>query len=292
MAIIKLMRKDEVEMVANFISEFNQGEEAHIGYCGKDSSEIAHSLKEDITDITYNNSFLTLLEDGNLIGVLGFDADLESKSAEIWGPFIKENKWDVVNSMWEKMLELLPNEINSIHMFPNKQNKNVLELANKLSFVKHSDQTILTFDRNRQEDLEEVPLVELTEEYIAEMVDIHDTAFPNTYYSGQQILDRLNEDRKAFIIETNHQLCGYIYVEVEPTYGEASIEFFAVKESERGKGIGCQLLNVALKWIFTYESIESITLCVNLSNKNAIHLYKKVGFLHSHDLCFFTKQLC
>lgn len=291
MAEIELMKYNEVDIVADFISEINKIEESNIGYCGKDSLEIVHALREDISDIPYNNSFLTVYEEGELIGVLGFDADLENNSAEIWGPFVKKNKWDVVNTLWNKMIGLLPDEINSISMFPNKQNKQVLQLAKDLSFNRHSDQTILKFNRNRITELDAVSILELKEEYFTEMKQLHDKYFPNTYYSGQQIINRLNEERKVFIIVDNSQLCGYIYVEAEPAYGEASIEFFAVKESERGKGIGSKLLTIALKWLFTIESIKSITLCVNSSNQNAISLYKKVGFQHIHELCFFTRNV-
>lgn len=289
---IELMKNNEVELVSSFISEINSIEESHIGYCGIDPLEIAHSLREDITDIAYNNSFLTVYEEeGKLIGVLGFDADLESKSAEIWGPFIKENKWDVVSSLWKKMIALLPKEIESISMFPNKKNRKVLQLAKDHAFNRHSDQTILEFNRGRIKELKEITILEIEEKYYGEMKDLHDQSFPKTYYSGQDIISRINEDRKVFIVVNNDKLSGYIYVEAEPAYGEASIEFFAVKESERGKGIGSKLLTVALKWLFTFESMESITLCVNSSNQNAINLYKKVGFQQAHELCFFNKNL-
>ncbi|MBE4909876.1 GNAT family N-acetyltransferase [Bacillus luteolus] len=287
---ISTIKNEEVVSVAKFISQINRIEESHIGYCGKDYLEVAHSLSEDVTDIPYNNSFLTVYDDEELIGVLGFDADLESNSAEVWGPFVKEDKWDIVTSLWEKMIELIPDEINSISMFPNKENRKVLQLANDLSFNRHSDQTILNFNRERTKELEEVSIIELTEDYYLELVQLHDNSFPNTYYSGQQIVNRLNDYRKVFIIVNDGQLCGYIYVEAEPSYGEASIEFFTVRESERGKGIGRILLTVALKWLFTIDSINSITLCVNSDNQNAINLYKKVGFQLIHELCFFTKS--
>lgn len=291
MAKIEVMKNYEIDIVANFISEMNKIDESHIGFCGKDRLEIAHSLREDLSDITYNNSFLTVYEEDELIGVLGFDADLESNSAEIWGPFIKGTNWEVVNQLWNRMIELLHDDINSISMFPNKLNKQVLQLAKDLSFNKHSDQTILNFNQNRITELVEVSIVELKEEYFEEMKKLHDKFFPNTYYSGQQIINRLNEDRKVFIIINDGQLDGYIYVEAEPAYGESSIEFFAVQESERGKGIGSKLLTAALKWLFSIESIKSITLCVNSSNQNAINLYKKVGFQQIHELCFFTKNI-
>ncbi|WP_226678437.1 GNAT family N-acetyltransferase [Mesobacillus jeotgali] len=291
MVQIEFMKNDEVDIVAKFISEINSVEESHIGYCGKDPKEIAYSLRKDISDIPCDHSFLTVYEEGGLIGVLGFDADLESNSAEIWGPFVKGDRRDIVSPLWNRMIQLFPEEINSISLFPNSKNKQVLQLANDFSFTRHSDQTILNFNRYRTAELDEVPILELKEEYFKEMKQLHDQSFPDTYYNGQQIIARLNEDRKVFIIFKNGHLSGYIYVEAQPEYGEASIEFFAVEESERGKGIGRELLTVALKWLFTIESIESITLCVNSSNQNAINLYKKVGFQHVHDLCFFTKSL-
>lgn len=291
MVKIEFVKTDEVDIVANFISEINSVEESHIGYCGKDPKGIAYSLREDISDIPCDNSFLTVYEEGGLIGVLGFDADLESNSAEIWGPFVKGDRWDIVNPLWNKMIELMPEEINSISLFPNGKNKQVLQLANDFSFTRHSDQTILNFNRNRMDELDEVPILELKEEFFTEMKQMHDQSFPDTYYNGQQIIDRLNEDRKVFMIVKNGHLSGYIYVEAQPAYGEASIEFFAVGESERGKGLGSELLTVALKWLFTIESIKSITLCFNSSNQNAIRLYKKVGFEQLHELCFFTKTL-
>ncbi|MDT8862601.1 GNAT family N-acetyltransferase [Alkalihalobacillus sp. MEB130] len=291
MTEIALMKNKEVDSVAKFISDMNKTERSHIGYCGQDWLEIAHSLREDLTDIPYNKSFFTVYDEGGLVGVLGFDADLENNSAEVWGPFIKEHKWDIVISMWKMMIELLPEEIKTISLFPNKENKKVLQLAKGLSFNRHCDQTILKFPRNKVKELKKVSLLELTEEYYVEMVQLHNNSFPNTYYNGQQIINRLNENRKVFISINAGQLCGYIYVEADPVYGEASIEFFAVKESERGKGIGGELLTVALKWLFTIESIDSITLCVNSSNQNAINLYKKIGFQQKHELCFFTKDL-
>ncbi|MDE5414368.1 GNAT family N-acetyltransferase [Alkalihalobacterium chitinilyticum] len=291
MVNISLMIEEEIKSVSAFISELNQNEHSHIGYCGKDSVEIANSMIEDITDIPYNKSFLTAYEHDELIGVLGFDADLEGNCAEIWGPFIKENKWDIVTSMWKEMSELIPDKISSISLFPNKKNNRVVKLANDLSFNKHSEQTILDFSRTRKSEIEDVSIVELSEVYFRDMIRLHDDNFPHTYISGKQIIDRRNEFRKVFIIENNNDLCGYIYVEAEPAYGEASIEFFAVKETERGKGIGRQLLLAALSWLFTINNIKSIRLCVNSNNQKAINLYKKVGFQHLHDLCFFTKEL-
>lgn len=288
---VKKINKEDIEEVSNLIAKFNHIEESHIGYCGTDKHEIANDMLEGISDVPYSDSFVGAYESNQLIGVLGFDADLKAGSAEVWGPFINADKWNLVSDMWEKMIELLPSEINSLEMFPNLKNNSVCQFAEDLSFEKRSDESILIFERNNSMEFKNAFFEELRPAYYSAMKELHDTAFPGAYYNGQQIIDRLNEQRKVFIITNEEEISGYIYVEAEPDFGEASIEFFAVEPSGRGKGTGSLLLTGALKWIFTFKSIDSITLCVNSKNKRAIKLYKKVGFQHLHDLYSFTKDI-
>ncbi|MDV2582386.1 GNAT family N-acetyltransferase [Alkalibacillus haloalkaliphilus] len=287
---IKVIEQDELGKVSSFIAELNQHEESHIGFCGKEQDEIADCMKNDMDDINYTDSFIVAYEGNELVGVLGFDADFENSNAEIWGPFIVPRKWDIVYDMWNEMTGLLTSEIDSLEMFPNLKNERACQFAKAVSFEKHSDESILTF-RNDRHELKSDFIEEMTPTYYDDMKQLHDEAFPGAYYSGQQIIKRLDEDNKVFIKTNDGVLIGYIYVEVEPKFGDGSIEFFAVKESEKGRGVGKELLTGALKWLFTYETIQSITLCVNSTNASAINLYKKAGFQHQHDLCSFTKNL-
>ncbi len=130
----KLAEKEDIKKIASFIAKINSKEESHIGYCGTNSQEIASSLMEDITDIPLNESFIIGIEDGTIIGILGFDTDLESNNAEIWGSFLKEGKWDTLAEMWSRMIEILPKEIDLISMFINKKNENCLRLADNFDF--------------------------------------------------------------------------------------------------------------------------------------------------------------
>jgi len=269
----------------------NIDEENHIAYCGNNGKEIAKSLTDCITDIPFYKCFLIAEENSGIIGILGFDPDLKNKKAEIWGPFIKETYWNISDLFWEKMTRLLPKGIEKICMFVNAKNNRCLDLANKLNFIKESEETILEIERDIAGKLYAVDLLELTEDRRDEMKTLHDKIFPGTYYSGEDIISRLNENRKVFICMNNNELTGYIYIEAEPEFGESGIEFFAVKESGRGKGSGSMLLNMALKWLFSFDSIKSVKLCVNSENKKAIKLYEKVGFKIKHQLYYFLKNV-
>jgi ribosomal protein S18 acetylase RimI-like enzyme len=284
------MTNSDIDEVSMLISDFNTNEESYIGYCGTEVQEIANSFVEDLTDVPYTESFVVAYEKDELVGVLGFDASLENDSAEIWGPFEKENKWKWVTMLWAEMMKLLPPEINNLSMFTSNQNRRLLSFAKELGFVKQSEQTILTVSREDRHQIKDEPIVELTEEYFSEIKQLHNEVFPETYYNGQQLIDRLSPNRKVFIVKESNQLKGYIYVEAEPAFGEASIEYMAVKDLERGKGFGKQLINGAIQWLFSCEDIAIITLCVNSTNEKAIKLYKKVGFERRHDLVFLQKK--
>lgn len=287
---LTLAKKEDIKEISEFIARLNYKEESHIAYCGNDSEEIENSIMDDITDIAFDESFIIAIEDDEIIGVLGFDADIERNNAEIWGPFIEEEKWNVVTQLWDKMVELLPKEVKLLNMFINNKNNNCLELANDLKFNKVSEESIIKFERSNIGSLDEVCLIELDIDDFEAMKELHDKTFPNTYYSGEEIVSRLNIYRKVFVCKEDTKLVGYIYVESEPEFGEGNIEFFAVNESQRSKGVGSKLLKMALKWLFSFNSINSFTLCVNSGNENAINLYKKIGFKQKHQLSYFTKN--
>ncbi|QOR64944.1 GNAT family N-acetyltransferase [Cytobacillus suaedae] len=277
--------------VANFIATYNNIEESHIGYCGKEIEEIVHSLRHDYIDVPFEDSFIIAFNDeGEMLGVVGFDVDLESKTAEIWGPFIHSSYEHILNEVWEKLMNNLPAEVNVIHLFPNMKNTIVINLANQLSFEKKSSQTILCCNKDNFVKSSDRAKFELNLEDITGFIALHDQIFPNTYYSGRDIIDRLSEVNKIFISKDS-ELKGYVYVEAQPEFGEASIEFIAVAKAFQGQGIGLQLLEDALEWLFEFSTIEVISLCVDSNNPGAIALYKKAGFTQQHQLEFYSKQI-
>lgn len=282
------MEQNELEAVSIFLARINSVEESHIGFCGTDSNEIAEYIDEEIS---YMDCFITAYTNDELIAVIGFDPDYDSGDAEIWGPFIEEKSGHMIKELWGMMMENIPKEIHTLHLFPNKKNKRVCELADNQLFERKNDQAILVFHRGDRHLVQDASVDELSKEFFADMEALHDSTFPNTYYNGKQILEKINEHNKVFIITENNELCGYIYVEAEPKHGEASIEFFGVNQDKRGKGIGSKLLASALKWLFSFKTIESITLCVDSSNDNAIKLYEKVGFVLQHEMYYFMKKI-
>lgn len=73
----------------------------------------------------FNESSIVSIEDGEIIGVIGFDSDLEDNSAEIWGLFIAKSKWNIAIDLQSEMIKILPEEIKTISLFINKKMKTV-----------------------------------------------------------------------------------------------------------------------------------------------------------------------
>ncbi|NMH71630.1 GNAT family N-acetyltransferase [Bacillus sp. RO2] len=289
--IISCPSRDLIKEVASFIARLNGQSSSHIGYCGKQQKEIASSLQNDLTDVPFEKAFVLAYKEEDLVGVVGFDADFTQKTAEVWGPFVEENHQEQAIFLFQQMMQLIPSEVEKLFMFPNKENKLAVKTATNFDFIEQSKQAILIMRRNEFSSSQDAKLHLLTKEYNNEMIRLHNLAFPDTYYNGKQIINRISEHRKVFSYMRDDKLAGYIYVEVEPEFSEASIEFIAVDESFRGQNIGTELLKGAVSWIFLIEEIDELQLCVNTTNNQAIRLYQKAGFRLADELIYFKKKL-
>ncbi|WP_404431628.1 GNAT family N-acetyltransferase [Sutcliffiella horikoshii] len=290
-SVISCPLNEIIKEVAAFIAKLNGQSGSHIGYCGKQQQEISSYLQHELTDVPFGKAFVLAYKKETLIGVVGFDADFEQKSAEVWGPFVEVDHQDQAIYLFKDMLQLIPSEVEKLFMFPNKENETAITTAANFNFSKQSEQAILIMKRNDFSDSQFSKLPLLTEQRNSEMIRLHNLAFPNTYYNGEQIIKRINEHRKVFYYMREDKFAGYIYVEVEPEFSEASIEFFAVDERFRGQSIGTELLKGAVSWIFSFKEIDELRLCVNSTNNQAIRLYQKAGFKLADELYFFQKEL-
>ncbi|KMJ58052.1 hypothetical protein AB685_14655 [Bacillus sp. LL01] len=289
--IVNATARDTIDSTAEFISMLNGNAETHIGYCGKKKEEIASTLRDEFTDVPYEKSFVLAYEGDTLAGSIGFDADLEQRSAEVWGPFVARDDLDLESLLFQQMLKLIPSKVDKLYLFPNKKNVLAKKLASTNEFILKSEQTILNMDRTGGNYAKHPILEEISPKQYKEMIDLHNRTFPKTYYDGEQIIQRMTEHRKVFVVKKEDHLAGYIYVEVEPEFSEASIEFFAVDERFQGEGIGTELLKCAVAWIFSFKQMDSLQLCVNTTNSNAIRLYQKAGFQLDAELDHYEKNL-
>lgn len=59
---------------------------------------------------------------------------------------------------------------------------------------------------------------------------------------------------------------------------EEIASFIATAENSRRKGVGERLLQAAIQYIFSFQGMREIELCLDTNNDRVMKLYKKVGF--------------
>lgn len=291
--MIKIQKHPNLSDVASFIARLNLKSQHHIGYCGKKADEILHTLEENFGDVPAKDAFLIATEHNKMIGVCGFDADIERGTAEIWGPFVDHiDALQVSKILWESLSTQFPKTIQSVRLFPENDNKMVIDFAKVFSFDTVSKETILKCSKQSFSSIKNDEVITLSSNHYSSLIKLHNQLFPNTYLTGTEMVEGLNEKSIVFgVLGKCGNLLGYLYGKADPEYGEGSIEFFGVSPSSRNKGIGSSLLARGLEWLFSFQSIEEVTLCVNSDNTKAIRLYLKLGFQIDHQLTFFEKRL-
>ncbi|KZD30439.1 acetyltransferase GNAT family [Bacillus cereus] len=236
----------KVEDVASFIANMNKDAIHHVGYCGDEKKEVLHTILHDFSDIGWEKSFVVTYEDNKIIGVLGFDVDEVRKCAEIWGPFIKAENWEeVALHMWKELIEKVPFHIEKFYGFYHVENNNCARLMKNL-YAKEQDRHSIFILNNIVEQRIICNVEEALPQVFEQFIALHNHVFPNTYYEGNEIIERLSDTNKLFVSMKNGKLEGYVYVEVNPEFQEANIEFIATAENSRRKGVGERLLQKAI----------------------------------------------
>lgn len=269
----------KIEEIASFIASMNKDATQYVGYCGDEKEELLQTIIQDFSNIGWEKSFVVTYENNKIIGVLGFDVDEVKKCAEIWGPFIKAENWEeVALHMWKELIEKVPFHIEKFYGFYHVENNNCARLMNKLHAKEQGRHSIFSLSHNTVEERSICNVEEALPKVFGQFVALHNYVFPNTYYEGNEIIRRLSDTNKLFVSMKNEKLEGYVYVEVNPEFQEANIEFIATAEKSRRKGVGERLLQAAIQYIFSFQGMREIELCLNTNNDRAMKLYKKVGF--------------
>ena len=99
------------------------------------------------------------------------------------------------------------------------------------------------------------------------------------------MLEGLSDNKACFVrTDSNNEVVGYAYAEVDDTTGSATLEFVGAAEHARGRGIGADLVQTGLSWMFGFESVSETWLVVDEDNLGAQKLYERMGWTEVHRL--------
>lgn len=285
----------DVERLACFIASINGNKQQHVGYCGVKAEGILEDLKNDFSDIPLDYSFVAAYENGEMVGAVGVDIDKETKTAEIWGPFVHHADWEKVSmAMWKQLLKQLPISLDRAFGFYNIYNSRCAGFMEQLGAErKEREDVILQIIREEWKVSKEgiAGITEMTAEYFDAFRKLHQEAFPNGYYRADEIIEKLDDKNRVFLATESGTFAGYVYCEADPELCEADIHFISVCPDARNNGWGRKLISKSVDFLFSFKEINEIILCVDASNATAIRIYKNAGFTPLHQLAFFVLPL-
>lgn len=108
---------------------------------------------------------------------------------------------------------------------------------------------------------------------------LHDAVLPHTGLSGAAMLDYASRAGLVLVARApDGAVLGSLCLAIDPVLRETEVEFLAVWPEARGRGVAKSLLQAALNESFIARHYDTVNLCVDGANVNALGLYTSVGF--------------
>lgn len=288
--------------IALLIARLNQIAIHHVGYCGENAEEIIKTLSTEWEELTFSRYVTIAYEDTKIVGALLLDMDSENNSAELWGPFIDTDDYEIwcemANQMWNHTIHKQKKSKTKISSFYNIHNQNAIAWIQQWNTGHQEEYLVLTMNQeialasiyptdtviNSDKDIYIKDIQMLTEPIRTQLQLLHEKSFGDTYYSIDTIEQRLNDENKLLLLIHQEACIGYVYMESDYNFREGDIEYIAVDEHYKKQGYGTILLRQALNYLFYSTPTQEVTLCVNLDKTAVIRLYRKLGFTTKYQL--------
>lgn len=288
MDIVTLRRVDVTEALITELAAFIAGRNAvraqNIGYLGDEPAGVAAELRELEGDFTFA---VARTPAGTIGGALGMEWDPDVARAWILGPWTGEPDLpDLMDALYDAVDATVPAEIREREIFCDVANTAVRAFAVRHGFGEPTAHTILTFTRAKLAAVAPVVLPTLTPAFEGQFVALHDRAFPGTHAPAAAVLAA---GEPIWVETEGERLLGYVTLKLRPEHDDAQIDYVAVHEDARGKGVGGRLVAAGLHLAFADERITHMELVTN--NPVARRLYERVGFVLLQDMRSYRAEI-
>lgn len=279
--LVRSVQREDFESISSLIAEQNKNPETHC--IQSDTGERAQDVQRELIQLDSDSALccVAAFQDDHLIGALGSELDEELGRGWARGPFVvaEADDWGTIASaLLQGLLDLLPPSIRWLDSFLNNANRRGNDFYLQHGFRQLRLAHVYAAARPDQPRFLANPLEPLQPQQAQQFMALHEVVFPNTYATGQRILDKLGQDHQVFVCTRQDEMLGYLYAAIEEGSGDGSVEFVGVRADARGQGLGRQLLQTALQWLFEVKQVPQVTLVVNDDLTNAQSLYESVGF--------------
>jgi GNAT superfamily N-acetyltransferase len=262
-----------LEEIAAFVATRNDDDAQHIGYVGTKADDIAATFRD-----LYPGALFALARDGDgaLVGVLGAEWDLDIGRTWLYGPWGRD-----ADGMYDALRPHIPSRAAEHEVYPAVANSAVCAFAERHGFSGGTGSLTYVFTRDRLPAVPPTHLPEITTEHHAAFSALHDRVFPGTSSSAATLLERRPP---PLVAVEDGRLLGYVVLRLTPDSGEGELDYLAVEESARGRGLGRTLVQAAVHQAFDDERMTSLELSTNADNETGQRLYESVGFVRGRPM--------
>lgn len=277
MYTIRKPRFDELDVLVDFITAAQARPDSrclHLDWTPE-------GIRADVQDLDepFQEAFRFACEGETIVGVLGGDIDVGAGRAWLHGPFARDRDWDlIVEMLCDDLWQRLPASVGRVSNYIELANARALDQHARRGFVRKGLSHIYRADGPPAQPEVRAGIRPFALSDADRICELHAAAFPQTWISGPEMISKIDATHPLLIASANGEAAGYLRLSRHASLPEASVDFVAVAESQRGKGLGRQLLLAALDWIFREQGLSTAFLNVSDDNVNAKQLYESAGF--------------
>ena len=229
----------------------------------------------------------------SLIGAMGCEYDEGLGRGWLHGPHVLAEDWTrLASELFDSLRKKIPATVKTLDAYLNIKNTRAQEFCLQRGFAQNGG---LSHEYHmRAEDMvasDSGRCSLLKKHQNDSFLRLYSELFPNTYYSGERILDMIGTSHLVFVIAESAEVLGFSIPTVDETRTRGEAQFVGVREDCRGRGYGRELLLAAVQWLVHDQHVSEVTLNVRDELTNARKLYEGVGFRLRYTGIPFRKML-
>ncbi len=189
--------------------------------------------------------FVMAWDDNALLGVMGCEFEKDGTRGWLRGPFAA-SRWEAVAAaLYARLRDAVPPAIARLDAFLNLENTRGQAFYEAQNFQQKGQSHVYVADRPAHvyppPALSGSPCTPLSAPTHQSFAALHDAVFPGTYYTGQQIIEQIDERHQAWVYAPDGDVLGYIYAIVEQWAEEGYVD-------GRESVVRCEPANLAKVW--------------------------------------------
>lgn len=283
--MIRVAETHELEEVAKYAFKLNKIKEFKCKAFPTDYEKILAQFTR-MDNHPYDK--LLISTDGiNLSGVLALTIEPEASYLEATGGVFAANNYKAIAIEFFNYIKEAYRgyQFDAAYPIENKQAINFMEtIGAKLLDYDYEMKT--NKDKYKYKKISETyEIIELSENYYQNFVNVHDKYCPNVYWTGNRLLDALDKFDIFIALEKEEVVGSIVISKFNKEFRE--IYLMAVAEDKRYKGYEIALVNKAVDNAFINGAKEIIVMVAS-DNIDEINLFMKLGFEKSDTCLTYT----